>query len=295
MKDKLKMRRTILSALIVLLSAALSQADNTPGNNIPDVTYNPQDGHLLVGTDGAELISVIIEGPAAMSIEKWTNGSTEDGVTNWQQEYFAGAEQWVGAGSAIASGFVAQGSYHIATYATGLTAADFGAVEIGTQNFSTITTDVTILGSVPCDFDGDGDCDIMDVDNLLYNGVANNDAAFDINGSGTVDLDDLDEWLGIAGNRNIGTPYVRGDANLDGVVDAVDLNAVGVNWQLVNVDSYAKGDFNGDGTVVAVDLNEVGVNWLHGAPAGAQSVPEPSNALAIAMAGLVLLGIRRRR
>ena len=52
-----------------------------------------------------------------------------------------------------------------------------------------------------------------------------------------------------------------GDANLDGVVDAIDLNRVGVNWLSRDCSGWARGDFNGDGVVDSGDLNIVGLNW----------------------------------
>ena len=96
-----------------------------------------------------------------------------------------------------------------------------------------------------------------------------------------------------AGNANIGVPYVPGDSDLDGDVDSVDLNALGINWQRDNVTTYEDGDFNGDGLANAVDLNSIGVNWQHGVPAAAAVVPEPSSGLLVLIAGLALL--RRRR
>ena len=54
-----------------------------------------------------------------------------------------------------------------------------------------------------------------------------------------------------------------GDANLDGLVDALDLNKLGLNWQqsggCVN---WMRGDLNGDLKVNALDLNQVGMHWL---------------------------------
>ncbi len=74
--------------------------------------------------------------------------------------------------------------------------------------------------------------------------------------------------------RRLSAPHVNspGDANRDGVVNASDLNIVGLNWSKTGR-TFAEGDFNGDGTVDAIDLNIVGTNWLQitGAP-----VPEPA-------------------
>jgi hypothetical protein len=58
--------------------------------------------------------------------------------------------------------------------------------------------------------------------------------------------------------------YVHpGDANLDGRVDAADLNVVALNWR-GNNKTWTQGDFTGDGIVDAADLNELALNWQSG-------------------------------
>jgi hypothetical protein len=123
--------------------------------------------------------------------------------------------------------------------------------------------------SDPGDLDADGSFDADDI-NLLVQGIRNGaaDSAFDIDGSGVVDTDDILAWLAIAGNANIGTPYVPGDVDLNGEVDARDLNVVGIHWRQ-NVTGWSQADFNTDGVVNAADLNLVGINWRHGVAAAA--------------------------
>lgn len=135
------------------------------------------------------------------------------------------------------------------------------------------------VGAV-CDFDGNGVCDLADLDELQYVGLGSDDARFDLNGDGNVDLGDTDVWL----QENNSLP---GDADLDGDVDASDLNKVGLNWQSDQVVSWADGDFDGNGIVNAVDLNEVGRSWQVGVPAAAAAnnataVPEPSSIIFVA-------------
>lgn len=62
-----------------------------------------------------------------------------------------------------------------------------------------------------------------------------------------------------------------GDANLDGTVDALDLNALALSWR--GEAGWHGGDFTADGLVDAADLNLLAVNWRH---AAASPVPEPS-------------------
>ena len=62
--------------------------------------------------------------------------------------------------------------------------------------------------------------------------------------------------LTLAGIENLGRPYALGDATLDGKVEAIDLNLLGVFWQNNTVTSWGQGDFDGNGIVNVNDLNE---------------------------------------
>ena len=127
-----------------------------------------------------------------------------------------------------------------------------------------------------CDFDGNGSCDIGDLDALLYTGQQSQDALYDLTGDGTVDLADRDEWLSQAGNQESGQAYPPGDFNFSNKTDAADLNVLGLAWQS-DVASYADGDANGDGVVNAADLNIVGLHWQEeGALPAQAAVPEPT-------------------
>lgn len=118
------------------------------------------------------------------------------------------------------------------------------------------------------DVNGDGSTDDGDID-AIYAAVrsGSNDLTFDVNADGAVTAADatfLVESILVV---------CEGDANLDGVVDAMDLNAVGLNWLRTGGVGWASGDFDGDNTVNAADLNKVGVNWLKGAAARAPRAP----------------------
>ena len=135
-----------------------------------------------------------------------------------------------------------------------------------------------------CDFDADGDCDTADVDsltsvgNLVVGVVEGFDAQFDLTADSQVNGSDLSEWLRLAGEKNgFAGPLLPGDANLDGTVNATDLNLAGINW--LRGAQWSGGDFNGDGQVNASDLNLLGVNWLQTVPPATAipaAVPEPS-------------------
>ncbi len=148
-----------------------------------------------------------------------------------------------------------------------------------------------------CDFDGNGACDIADLDALLYDGQSQQILdPYDLNSDGVVDLADRDAWYASASTEN-GVELVPGDTNLDGLVVASDLNDLGTNWQRTDATSVAQGDFNGDGLVAASDLNDIGINWQRGvaAAANASAVPEPSGCLALLTAMTLWFVAGRRR
>jgi hypothetical protein len=139
----------------------------------------------------------------------------------------------------------------------------------------------------PGDFDRDGMLGIGDLDLLADAINANaNEASFDITGDGLVNGADRQEWVEVLK----GTAF--GDSNLDGQVNAADLNQLGGNWLITNATSWGQGDFNGDGNINASDLNDLGGNWQFGVNAAA--VPEPSTFLLVLL-GLAGLMVRRRR
>ena len=79
-------------------------------------------------------------------------------------------------------------------------------------------------------------------------------------GDGVVNLADRDEWLAVAEIENgFASPGVVGDTDLDGVVNAFDLNNIAVNW-LQDVAIWSSGDFNADGGVNAADLDQIGIH-----------------------------------
>ena len=143
------------------------------------------------------------------------------------------------------------------------------------------------------DFNGDDAFSTADIDQLVQEIAAGTDGlAFDMNSDRVVDQQDLNEWLAVAGSQKLdsGGTYSFGDANLDGKVDAQDLNSVGVNWQQSPA-TWSQGDFTADGMVGPADLNLLGLNWRSSAPTVA--VPEPSTLTCTMFALLLSLVVRR--
>jgi Concanavalin A-like lectin/glucanases superfamily/Calcineurin-like phosphoesterase len=141
------------------------------------------------------------------------------------------------------------------------------------------------------DFNGDGDYNCLDVDQLVANIVARNDnPLFDVTGDGTVDQDDLVEWLGEAGSNNLGAgrAYLPGDANLDGVVDGSDFGVWNSN-RFTMVSAWCKGDFNASGIVDGTDFGIWNANKF--TSSDSRVVPEPAT---IGLWLLVVAASKRR-
>ena len=119
------------------------------------------------------------------------------------------------------------------------------------------------------DVNRDGLRDVTDLE-LLQAGIRNGDVdpALDVNSDGAINSSDVTSWLSVVGIASIGRPFVRGDADLDGDVDATDLNSLGLHWRATE-SNWSDGDFTGDGWVMAADLNALALNWRHGVAAAA--------------------------
>ena len=76
------------------------------------------------------------------------------------------------------------------------------------------------------DFTGDGMLSVADLDRLTIETVAEtNGSEFDLTGDRVVDTHDVTTWLTEAARqRGLSYSYLSGDSNLDGTVDAADLN-----------------------------------------------------------------------
>ena len=153
-----------------------------------------------------------------------------------------------------------------------------------------------IFGSnVPAgpDFNGDGTADCCGCGRLVAEIVAGtNDPTYDMNGDGSVDTVDLQQWLVDAGNQEIGAPYLAGDANLDGVVDVSDFNVWNGN-KFTYRPGWCAGDFNADGVVDVPDFNSWNGNKFTSSQPAA--VPEPAACWLSFCCGLIVLVLSRRK
>jgi hypothetical protein len=120
------------------------------------------------------------------------------------------------------------------------------------------------------------------------------DPKYDLNEDGILDSQDLDAWLATGGAENgFSGPYLLGDANLDGTVNAADLNAVGLSWQQTGK-AWSQGDFSVDGFVSSTDLMLIGLNWQAEVPQAAAAVPEPMSYLLLFLSAIGVYPLARR-
>lgn len=109
---------------------------------------------------------------------------------------------------------------------------------------------------LPGDFNDDGSLGCADIDQLTAAIAANStELRFDLNDDQQINLQDLDVWLVLGGALNLpsGNAYLRGDANLDGIVDGSDFVIWNQNKFTVN-SAWCSGDFNADGVVDGQDF-----------------------------------------
>jgi hypothetical protein len=147
----------------------------------------------------------------------------------------------------------------------------------------------------PGDFNGDGVFDCLDVDGLVHEIAAGSNASsFDLTDDGLVNLEDLTEWLAIAGSINLpsGNRYSPGDANLDGHVDGSDFGIWNAN-KFTSLAAWCSGDFTADGAIDGSDFGIWNANKFTSADQ-ASTVPEPRVSLLAALALICSCRVSRR-
>ena len=239
--------------------------------------------HIAATVSSTDGITIYHNGQVAQSwpdrtpnLNQWPGNNGEEDIWGVGRTYGNGESQWF-------AGFIDE----LRVYANVLSQEEVAALMIPP----------TVGGS--CDVDGDSVCGVSDIDMIFATGdiaagvAAEGGTATDVNGDGTVNMVDVDEWLLAAATENgFSMPYLVGDTNLDGSVDAQDLNAMAVNW-LTSGRVWSTGDFTGEGEVNASDLNALAINWQQSIEPAAAAVPEPA-AVIMLLTGLCFCRIRHR-
>ena len=148
-------------------------------------------------------------------------------------------------------------------------------------------------GPDPCGLGGDAGCSTADLDALYAvfgTSVPPTDALFDLNSDNVVDAADLSEWLSLAATENgHGSPYLRGDTDLDRDVDLSDYSKLAINFDPVGFlgpHGWNDGNFDADNDVDLSDYNALAAGFN---PAGyGAAVPEPAS-VCLLLAGVLLL------
>ena len=98
----------------------------------------------------------------------------------------------------------------------------------------------------------------------------------------------------------VGAQLLSGDATFDGTVNTTDFNVLAANFGQAGR-KWSQADFDFNGQVDTTDFNFLAANFGQTAPnssaarALGAAVPEPSTLGGFAIAGLVMLGKKRRR
>ena len=146
------------------------------------------------------------------------------------------------------------------------------------------------------DINADGVVDSLDADELVAAIISGDTSShLDLNSDSEVNRDDIHRFLSEAAAINgFAESYDLGDANLDGIINAADLNSLGSNWQS-SPNRWSQGDFDASGTVDAADLNLIGVNWQRELPVVPAAVPEPAHTKIGVLCALLCFSKRRKQ
>lgn len=132
-----------------------------------------------------------------------------------------------------------------------------------------------------CDFNGDNECSIEDID-ILYRQPGLTDQQ-------------ISDWLISSSAANpAGREFRPGDTNLDGSIDFADFLSLSANFGIGPNSTWGLGNFNADGDVNFADFLALSGNFGFGV-ASSEIVPEPKPSFAwISCCGLLLQMLSRK-
>ncbi len=158
-------------------------------------------------------------------------------------------------------------------------------------NFS-IVDNLRVITPLTGDFDGSGQLDAADIDDLTSQVARGADnLTYDLNSDNQVDQGDIEVWV-----KDLFPSWI-GDADLDGEFNSSDLVVVlsAGTYEMDQDAVWSTGDFNGDGRTnssdLVVALSDGGYEL---GPRAAVAVPEPATGL-LGLGAIGALGLRGRR
>ena len=251
----------------------------------PNLTWADGDWHHLAYTwafdeNGSHSVGLYIDGDA-LDLSTASNTLTSaDPLTPWEFGMAIGGRNNRGVVDMSLTGQIDD----FRVYAGVLT--DDEVLDLALESETIFPADVDFNGIVNAE-----DADLL-VAAILENGELRQ---YDLNADGKLDTADLERFLADAAAFNgFAQPYEVGDADLNGQINASDLNALGSNWQ-GRPNRWSGGDFDANGIVDANDLNFVGLRWQSEIPlAAAVPIPEPSMVKLLALCLVVCLRLPLR-
>ena len=150
------------------------------------------------------------------------------------------------------------------------------------------------LGGVPGDFDGSGVLDLPDIDQLTAASASGNgDTKYDVNQDGRVDRGDVELWIK---SRDFAFSWI-GDSDLNGLFESGDFVKVFTEgkYETNQPAVWSQGDWNGDGLFDSSDFVAAFTDGGYevGPRSAVAAIPEPASIFLMAV-GLVILRLTRR-
>jgi hypothetical protein len=295
---------TISGKVLLQNNLTVSQTPTT-GNNALNLsggmfgvlgTVGPNDTSVI-GSDNTGFQTVTFTGGGHINVSG-VIADIDPNPTNFLGKTFAGMGGTVSINSTGGvTNLTATNNYSGATQLNG------GTLILGKNAQAPVLTGtgggIVNSGALVLDYSGGGTDPVNTVKTILTNGNGNDFQSGQIRTTNAANANRAIGYVDDTTNSRVLVRYAsRGDSNLDGVVNALDFNAVATNFG-GSGKVWSQGDFNYDGTVNTSDFTFMATNFGTTLPAPVPAavlgslVPEPST-LGLLAAGAILAARRRR-